>query len=117
MQSPARHALLHSGAILASGSSEVKNLDAKNLILIVDVTAIQGTTPTLDVIVEELDPASGKYTQVGAALGTISTVSKVRHTVLGDTTPFGPMLRISWTLGGTATPGFTFTAGLLGNGG
>lgn len=107
-----RHATAHSGAILASGNGDVVMLPTRDLILVLDITAIQGTSPTLDVVVEEYDPASGKFFALPAP-AQITSVSTVRHTILAATNPFGPMLRVSWTLGGTATPGFTFTASLM----
>jgi len=107
-----RHATVHSGAILASGNSEVVMLPTRDLILVVDITAVQGTLPTLDVVVQEFDPASGTYFDLPAP-AQLTGVTTMRHTILAATNPFGPMIRLKWTLGGTATPGFTFTASFM----
>jgi len=107
-----RHATVHSGQILASGNSDVVMLPTRDLIVVFDITAVQGTLPTIDFVIEEFDPASGKFFALPAP-AQINSVSTVRHTILAATNPFGPMLRLSWTLGGTATPGFTFTCSFM----
>ncbi len=107
MSRPAQH-VVHSGNITATGSSGLFGFGAQNAVFVLDITAAGCTSPTLDVIVEEYDEASDSY----ATIDTIpqqTGVANVRRTVVGNTTPFGHLLRISWTLGGTASPNFTFT--------
>lgn len=68
-----------------------------------NVTAASGTTPTLDVLVE--DSVDG-----GATWNTLvafTQATAVTREVKNITTPFGDQLRVRWTVGGT-TPSFTF---------
>lgn len=68
------------------------------------VTAASGTTPTLNVVVE--DSVDG-----GATWNTIATFAQKTaagpQEVQNVTAPFGDQLRVSWTIAGT-TPSFTF---------
>ena len=75
-----------------------------------DVTAASGTTPTLDVVVED--------TLDGVNFNTIATFTQatgVTREVKNVTTPFGRRLRVKWTLGGTS-PNFTFSTDIVGKG-
>jgi len=68
-----------------------------------NVTAVTGTTPTLDVVVE--DTLDG-----GATWNTVATFTQataVVRQVVNVTTPFADTLRVRWTVGGT-TPSITF---------
>jgi len=99
--------ILASAARNANGSITVPHFKhAEEVDLTLDVTAQSGTTPTLNVSVDYVDPASGKtvnvgsFTQVGAATGT-ETISL---------TAIPEEAVISWTLGGV-TPNYTFSIG------
>lgn len=68
-----------------------------------NVTAAAGTSPTLNVLIE--DSVDG-----GATWNTIGTFAQrvgAGREVINITTPFSDTLRVSWTIGGT-TPSFTF---------
>lgn len=68
------------------------------------VTAASGTTPTLDVVVEDSVDA-------GATWNTISTFTQATaatRQVVNITAPFTDRIRVRWTVGGT-TPSFTFS--------
>lgn len=68
-----------------------------------DVTAASGTTPTLDVVIED--------TLDGVAWNTVAAFAQkvgVGREVLNVTTPFADRLRVRWTIGGT-TPSVTFS--------
>lgn len=113
-------AIFTSQAITASGNSNTfngaahRNNTARGLHLVVDVTAVSGTTPTLVVTIEGFDTISGKaYTLLASATinSTGTTVLKVypgltasANVVANDILP--EFFRISWTVGGT-TPSFT----------
>lgn len=106
---PARHATLHaSAAEIITGVTEPKVHSGPDVIAVLDITAVAGTLPTLDVIIEELDPASGKYSTIDT-FPQANSVSTVRRVIVG---PHGPFLRASYTIGGT-TPSFTFSLGIL----
>ncbi len=67
-----------------------------------DVTASAGTSPTLDVVVEDtLDGGTWN------AVGTFTQRVGVGRQVLNLATPFSDRLRVRWTIGG-GTPSFTF---------
>lgn len=68
-----------------------------------EVTAASGTTPTLDVTIED--------TLDGTSFNTIGTFTQATGTtreVINITSTFGDRLRVAWALGGTA-PDFTFS--------
>jgi len=56
-------------------SANLSNPIGRGAKIVVDITAISGTTPSLTVIVEGLDPVSGKYYTIlqSAALTAIGT--------------------------------------------
>ncbi len=69
-----------------------------------EVTAASGTSPTLDVIVEDtLDGTNWNL------LGTFAQLAVAGREVINITGPFTDRLRVSWTIGGTDTPTFTFS--------
>jgi hypothetical protein len=67
-----------------------------------DVTAVAGTSPTLDVVVE--DTLDGTNWNV---VGTFAQKAAVGREVINLSTPFADRLRVRWTVAGT-TPSFTF---------
>lgn len=68
------------------------------------ITAVAGTNPTLDVILETKTDTGAYYTVAAfpQQTGTTAGVGRV-FSGLGDT------CRWSWTIGGTDTPSFTFS--------
>lgn len=56
-------------------SADQTNVGSRGVTVIVDITAITGTTPTLTVVIEGKDPASGKYFTLlsSAALNAVAT--------------------------------------------
>lgn len=67
-----------------------------------NVTAASGTTPTLDVVLE--DTLDGTNWNV---IGTFSQKTATSREVINVTAPFADNVRARWTVGGT-TPSFTF---------
>ncbi len=76
---------------------------AKTLRVQLDVTAFAGTSPTLDVVIE--DTLDGTNANV---LGTFAQRVGTGREVLNITIPFAERIRVRWTIGGTA-PSFTFS--------
>jgi len=68
-----------------------------------NVTAAAGTTPTLNVIIEDSVDGGANWNTVG----TFAQKTGAAREVINITSLFGDQLRISWTIGGT-TPSFTF---------
>lgn len=68
-----------------------------------NVTAISGTSPTLDVVIEDsLDNGATWNT-----IGTFPQATAAGRQVINVTAVFSGLLRISWAVGGT-TPSITF---------
>lgn len=72
--------------------------------LLVDVTAVSGTSPTLDLSVEWSH--DGTTWAAGETADTFGQITAAKTTVKAFTAK-GPKYRIVWTIGGT-TPSFTF---------
>jgi hypothetical protein len=97
-----------SAAKTANGSATFgsQSTGGKALVIQLDQTAHSGTTPTLDVVVE--DSVDGtNYNAVTGGSFTQRTTSDGRE-CLRITAPFTEKLRVRWTVGGT-TPSYTFS--------
>jgi hypothetical protein len=95
-----------SGAVTANGNSETQTVDIFGEgILLIDITAVSGTSPTLNVVVESF---------VGGQWVTIETLTQqtAAGKVVVKLTNFGKQIRLRWTVGGTA-PSFTFSSHFL----
>lgn len=99
--SAARTTSADSGALVGYGP-------ATSLRAQLNVTAFSGTSPTLDVVIEDtLDGTN--WNTVGTFAQKVAAVREV----INITTPFSDTLRVRWTIGGTATPTFTFAVDWL----
>lgn len=81
---------------------------ATSLLVQLDVTAVAGTTPTLDVVVEDTIDGTNWYTVAAFAQKTTPG-----RELLRITTPFADSLRVRWTIGGVAAS-FTFSVTIAG---
>jgi len=87
-----------------SGSgSDVDIGAARNLRILVKVTSVSGTTPTLKVCVQGKQRVTGDYEDL-ACTDTISVTGLYYMSITG--TPYR-VLRVRWEIGGTS-PSFTF---------
>jgi hypothetical protein len=103
---------LASATYTTSGDSGAKPLFIRNgsiVVFFVDVTAVGGTSPTLDIYIDIQDPASGKWVNQDkitptpiTTTGTWAIALQVRST----------RYRVRWVLGGT-NPSFTFSIGVV----
>ena len=101
--------LLSSAARTASGTSDQYHAPGVTALVIeINVTAASGTTPTLDVDLEDSFDGTtwNKVSDVNAANITTTGVT-IKRLNLVDTPSTG-RLRVGYTVGGT-TPSFTFT--------
>jgi len=106
-----------SAAHTTSGNSG--NLDVggfNEFLILINVSAASGTTPTLNFFVDSSPDQGTSWVQIasGAQLTGVST----QNIPLGagsSATPalFGEMIRLRWTIAGT-TPSFTFNASGIG---
>ncbi len=106
---------LVSAARTASGNGTgVDTLGAEEIVAVLDVGAVSGTTPTLDVKLQESATSGGTYTDIPGA--TIPQVTNSNH---GLTVSYKPnvggrlrFVRAIATIGGT-TPSFTCAVVIL----
>jgi hypothetical protein len=112
MASRSKSSPVLSAARTTSGNSG--NIDAPHgaVMAVLDVTAVTGTTPTLNVTITALDALSGKYVLIGAFAQKIAAATEAIFVGgPGDTKFVTETIRIEWVIAGT-TPSFTFTVGL-----
>lgn len=96
-----------SGARTASGNSGVLAGygEASTLRVQLDSAGGTGTTPTLDVVIEDsLDGTN--WNTIGTAFTQVTAGAS--RQVKDINTPFADRIRVRWTVGGT-TPSFTFS--------
>ena len=101
---------LFTGTVTANGQGntfDLGDLGQLSIVSYLDITAASGTTPTLNVIVQDSpdgtiwDTLLTHTQQTGAAINTQRTNGAI-----------GRYIRVSYTVGGT-TPSFTFTVSAL----
>lgn len=97
--------LLASAARTATGNSQtISGLGpAKTLRVQLDVTAASGTSPTLDVVIEDTLDGTNFNT-----IGTFTQKTAAGRQVVDITSPFADRIRVRYTIGGTG-PSFTFS--------
>lgn len=100
-----------SAAVTVNGQSneaEVTLFDEG--LLLIDITAVSGTSPTIDFVLQT--KIAGSWVALpGVTIAQQTAVGKVVKTL----TNIGKEIRLSYTLGGTA-PSFTFSSTFLGKG-
>lgn len=111
--------ILPAGTVTTANGSVIvpvtSNVDASTLDVVLDITAVSGTAPTLVISVErDAEPQRGTFppTVFSAATST-AAITAAGRTVLSVPAAIGPLtgtspifFRLSWTVGGTA-PSFT----------
>ena len=121
--------ILASANQTASGTVAFKTPDStrgspgevRGVQITLDITAFGGTNPTLDVKLQRLDPASGKWVDLpGAAFAQKTGTATADLTVypgIAETANVSVSdvitedMNVVWTIGGTASPNFTFSLG------
>jgi hypothetical protein len=88
----------------------VKRISSSGGRLYVQTIAVQGTSPTNDILVE--DSIDGSTWVTIDTVPQITAVGTVMRTITGNIREYA---RISWTIGGSATPGHNFAALLTRN--
>lgn len=112
--------VLPAGTVTAANGSVIvpvtSNVDASTLDVVVDIASVSGVAPTLTVSVErDAEPQRGTFppTVFGAATSTAAlnsagrTVLSVPAAISAATGASPVFFRVSWTVGGTASPSFT----------
>lgn len=89
-----------------TGAQKDGYVNADAVIFVANVTASSGTTPTLDIKIQDSIDSGATWQDTGIAFTQITTV--LATTSVRTTTPLAPMIRAVCTIGGT-TPSYTFT--------
>lgn len=121
--SNATETILSSAARTASGQSDAQsNWQYRGVRLYLDVSAVSGTSPTLDAKVQTKDPVSGTWVDLpnasfaqktGAGTDTLVIFPGVTATAnRGVSDALDKNWRIDYTIGGTS-PSFTFSVGAV----
>lgn len=103
---------------VTSGDFEVDPTMFRGVVLILDITAMSGTSPSLQVYLERKDPVTGKYTIIPDAATAIWTTTVIRQLVVYPgvaaraneraSDVAAGILRATAIIGGT-TPSVTFS--------
>jgi tetrahydromethanopterin S-methyltransferase subunit B len=97
--------LAASAARTATGNTGWINCEQyRELVAELDVTAVSGTTPTLDVLVETAEDNAGQSARSLGSFPQKTGVSNDRKSFAG----LDNYYRLTWTIAGT-TPSFTFS--------
>ena len=111
----AQQATLHTSAAetatVTGADVDTEQLGSANFYL--DVTAVTGTTPTLDVKIQEKDPVSGKYFDLFSFTQKTAISSERKSYGSGAGELLGKVIRYVATIAGT-TPSFTFSLSMVG---
>lgn len=108
--------ITHTAAAVGANGTDQVNNNGRGIKLVIDITALTGTVPTLTVTIQGKDPVSGKYYTllVSAALAAVATttlevypgIAAAANSTAGVTLP--RTFRIITVIGGT-TPTVTAT--------
>jgi len=108
----AQVSLLHaSGAETADDDGADLAYTPDNAIFVLDITAYAGTSPLLDVTIEEKHPLTGVYFVIDTFPQQGEAVATIRRTLAG---PIGGVIRASWDVAGSAGQSFTFSLSVEG---
>ncbi len=84
-------------------SGNIQAAGGESLRAQLNVTAASGTSPTLNVLIEDSVDGGINYNTIG----TFAQKTAAGREVINITTPFSDTLRVSWIIAGT-NPSFTF---------
>jgi len=99
---------IYSGTVTTSSNSHSTPVNTKwekECQLLLNITAVSGTNPTLDLTIEVYNTLRDTW----HTLATFSTVSATGVDVGYVEYGLGEKIALSWVVGGTNTPTFTFT--------
>ena len=106
--------LLASAARTADGNTQASSLGVANfrdMHMFLNISAVSGTAPTLDIISQAKDPVSGNWADINTLWSGLTTAGTYYANIagLGLASDFA----IRWVIGGSATPTFTFSVGYV----
>lgn len=95
----------------ATANGNTNGFDVSNYgeaLVFINVTAVSGTSPTLNLYVDTYDFLSGQWFQHPVSIAQITAAGNT----LVQLTNFGEQIRLRWQVGGTS-PSFTFSASVV----
>jgi len=100
----------YSGTITANGNTQSSPLNVSNyqeLHMYIDITAVSGTSPTLDVYLQSQSPSSSNWVDVQQLWSSLNSTGTYYNYVgaLG----VAENVALRWVIGGTNSPSFTVT--------
>ncbi len=101
----------------ANGNSTDFDVSAfDQLLILMNFTSNQGTSPTIQFFLDTKDTLGNYYTvYTGAVISTTANPLIVPIGAgLANQVAFGLTARLRWTIGGSATPGWTFGGNVIG---
>jgi hypothetical protein len=90
-----------------TGNNPLFVLKGNVVVFFLKVSAVSGTSPTLDLFIDIRDPASGDWVNQDK-FPTVSSITTLALALPVRSTKY----RVRWQLGGT-TPSFTFSVGVV----
>jgi hypothetical protein len=97
--------VIESSARTASGNTgNIQALGGESVRAQLNVTAASGTSPTLNVLIEDTLDGGINFNTIG----TFAQKTAAGREVINIAVPFSETLRVSWTIAGT-NPSFTFS--------
>lgn len=104
-----------SAAATTSNNSGDLAVDSfSELALDINITAVSGTTPTIQFFVDRKGNDGIYYViYTGSSINTVQAVSTSLGAGMAQSVSFGTTARLRWVIGGT-TPSFTFSASIIG---
>lgn len=107
-----RKEMLPSSARTTNGNTSwFKVDDIQNLAFLIDVTAVTGTLPTMDISVEVANNQAKDLNFVLSKFAQMNATGSVPKECNGFS---GSYVRLVYTFGGSATPGMTFSMDIIG---
>jgi len=97
-------------SIIADGNSQSLALGTANykeLHVYIDITAVSGTNPTLDLIIQTQSPSTANWVDVQQLFTSLNSVS-TEYANIGSL-GVASSVAFRWVIGGSDTPTFTFT--------
>ncbi len=96
--------ILESLARTTNGNSgDLRTSNGESIRCQLNISSASGTTPTLNLVVEDTVDGTNYNT-----IGTFAQKTAAGREVINITTPFSETLRVSWQIAGT-NPSFTFS--------
>lgn len=88
---------------------DLRALDGDLALILDSAAAGAGTNPTLDVTVEHSDESAANFTQIGTTAFAQVTSTASRQILVISKDEAKRYVRVKYTIGGTASPSFTFS--------